>query len=129
MSQAGLEQLQFLMGEAFETLMANLRSLDDGDWDWPPPGGRRTIAGIVGHIAAGKHMHADHAFGPGRLTWEDPIISRERSVPELIDWLRDGQRRLLDHCSALDDADLLKPRRRSSHQPFFFVTGCTLATC
>ena len=111
MTQAGLEQLLYLIGEAFETLMATVRSLDDEDWHWQPPRGYRTIAGIVGHIAAGKQMNAEHSFGAGNLSWEDPDMSRDRSVAELIEWLRDGQRRLLDHIAPLDDADLLKRRR------------------
>jgi uncharacterized damage-inducible protein DinB len=109
-SQVAIEPLIYLMGDAFETLMATIRTLDEDDWDWQPPRGYRTIAGLVGHIAGGKHMNADHTFGQGKLSWEDPVMSRQRSVPELIDWLREGQRRLMDHCSALDDEGLLQKR-------------------
>ncbi len=111
MSQAVVEQFLYVLGEAFETVMGTVRSLEEGDCDWAPPRGSRTIIGIVRHIAGAKHMSDDYAFGPGKLTWEEPPMSIERPLPELIDWLRDGQRRLVDHISALDDADLLKPRR------------------
>lgn len=110
-NRSGVEQLLYLLGEAFETVMANVRSLDDDDWEWEPAGGRRTIIGILRHIAGAKHMNDDYAFGPGQYNWEEPPMSIERPLPELIDWLRDGQRRLIDHVATLDDAELLKPRR------------------
>jgi uncharacterized damage-inducible protein DinB len=110
MTRAAVEHLQFLIGEAFETLMATVRSLDDGDWEWVPPRGGRHIAGILGHVAGGKQMNIAHSFDGRSPDWQDPDFARQRSVPEIIDWLRDGQQRLLDRISALEDDDLTKPR-------------------
>ncbi len=115
--QAGVEQLLYLMGEAFETLMANVRSVPEADWQWAPRGGRRTVGDIVAHVASCKHMYDHHAFGEGCWTWNEPPFTDDalygpgRAVGELIDWLREGQRLLLDHVVALDDAELLRPRR------------------
>jgi hypothetical protein len=110
MSRVAVGHLQFLIGEAFETLMATVRSLEDDDWLWVPPRGVRHIAGILGHVAGGKHMNINHSFDGLTPQWDDAQFSIERPVPEIIDWLREGQQKLLDRVSALEDADLTKPR-------------------
>ena len=55
MTSPGVEQLLYLMDEAFEgskehALMNNLRSVPDGDWLWTPPGGERSVFDIVQHV-------------------------------------------------------------------------------
>jgi hypothetical protein len=126
MGREAVEQLVYMMDAAFdgdeECLMANLRSVPDEAWHWTPRGAERSIAAMVGHLAACKWMYDDHAFGAGRLKWDDPAGSLGSSIDEMqagpeavsrqqvLDWLEDGHRRLREHVSELTDGDLLKPR-------------------
>ena len=124
MSRAGIDQLLYLMDSAFEgvegqghALMANLRSVTEEDWSSVPPKGDRSIAHIVAHVAAAKHMYDHYAFGEGRWTWNDPPFSdealfvQEHPMPELTGWLKEGQRVLREHVAALEDSELLTPRK------------------
>jgi DinB superfamily len=126
MGRAAVEQLVYIMDSAFdsdeECLMANLRSVPDGAWRWIPPGANRSIAAIVGHVAACKWMYDNHAFGEGRMSWNDPAaalgcsIDETQSGPEMVsrqeitDWLVEGHQRLRQNVSALTDNELLQPR-------------------
>ena len=121
MSDAGIQQLLFLLDEAFEgnrehALLNNLRSVGDDEWLWLPPGGTRTVYDIVQHVGECKYVYDDHAFGGGTIRWDRPdsvpTIDRETERNDVVDWLRDGQRRLREHIAALgDDAELERPRR------------------
>ncbi len=120
MSRTAVEQLLYLMDEAFEdseehSLTSNLRTVTAEDWLWVPPQGRRCIREIVGHVGACKYMYDNHAFGDARMTWDDPIVlpppDREPSMSEVIEWMREGHRRLRQHVVALDDDELLRLRR------------------
>jgi len=65
MSRAVLDHIIWEMGQGFETLFSNLKDLRPEDWAWVPPGGARSIAAIVGHVASSKVMYDNHAFGDG----------------------------------------------------------------
>jgi uncharacterized damage-inducible protein DinB len=120
MSRAAIEQLLYLMDEAFEAnrehcLLANLRSVPDDAWTWLPPAGSRSIFDIVLHVGACKFVYENHAFGDGSMRWDRPgtVPTIEPGTPpgEIIDWLRAGQRALKDSVAALsDDSELLRPR-------------------
>jgi hypothetical protein len=130
MSRVGVEQLLYLMDEAFEgadeqDLLANLRSVSEVEWAANLPGSSRSIRQIAGHIGACKHMYDNHAFGDGRMKWEDPAADLDASLEDLqsrdldpeppmvgvVAWLTEGHRRLRDHVAALDDSELTKLRQ------------------
>jgi len=116
MSGAGVEQLLYLMDAAFEaddwhSMLGNLRSVRAEDWTWRPEGGGRSIALIAGHVAAAKVIYDSHTFGNGQLGWSDPTLTQQRSLEETIAWLREGHAALRERVAALDDGELLKPRR------------------
>jgi len=123
MGKSGVEQLLYLLDEAFEgneehSLLGNLRTVTPDDWLWVPPGGARSISQIVRHAGGAKYMYENHAFGDGSLTWSDPLLEgpeeEDKAVPaveRLIEWLRKGQRRLRDSIAALDDDELARPRK------------------
>jgi len=130
MARVAVEQLLYLMDEAFdgddeEDLLGNLRLIAESEWAAVPPGGIRSIRQIVGHIGACKYMYDNHAFGDARMTWDDAagelsvsmedlqsrILEREPSMDRVIDWLREGHRRLREHVAAMADSELLAPRR------------------
>ena len=122
MSRALIEQLLYLMDEAFDaaeqdhSLLANLRSVPDDGWLWVPSGGARSVFDIVRHVGECKYVYDNHAFGDGSMRWDVPATlpgvepDTERTAVE--EWLREGQRRWRDSISGLkDDGELLKPRR------------------
>jgi uncharacterized damage-inducible protein DinB len=81
---------------------------------WRPPGGERSIAAIVGHVAWAKFMYADVGFGDGKLDGPSlrPASTGPRpTIAEVIGWLRDGQRTFRACVERLTDGDLLTPRR------------------
>lgn len=132
MTRAAVEQLLHLMAQAFEedgehSLLRNLGSVSPDTWPWVPPGGARNVRQIVGHVGACKYMYDNFAFGDARMTWDDPAgatglamedlqsnanLASEPSKEALIEWLRDGQRRLVHNVSVLDDDGLLAQRQR-----------------
>ena len=114
-----VSQLLFLLDEAFEdqkwhSLLNNLRAVTSDDWTWVPTDGRRSIRDIVLHVGGGKLMYHNQAFGDASLTWDDPVIEDNEAVatiPSAIEWLRQGQQRLRQSIVALDDDQLLLPRK------------------
>lgn len=128
MTSPGVDQLLYLMDQAFEgskehALLNNLRSVRNEDWTWRPDGGGRSIADIVAHVAACKHMYDHHAFGEGVWKWNEPpfddaSLSAPRSQEGMIAWLQEGQRLLREHVAALDDSGLISPRRANWGQEY-----------
>jgi hypothetical protein len=129
MSRAAIDQLLYLMDEAFDakghehSLLANIRSVKGDDWEWLPPGGSRPIFEIVYHVGICKYVYDNHAFGDGSMRWDRPVsmpgIRREASRDEVIAWLREGQRLLRGSVDALEsDEELLKLRRSNWGQEY-----------
>jgi len=128
-SRAAIEQLLYLMDEAFDadghehSLLANIRSVKDEDWTWVPPGGSRPIFEIVAHVGLCKYIYDNHAFGDGSMRWDRPVslpgIRREASKDEVVAWLREGQKVLRGNVAALQsDDELLKLRRANWGQEY-----------
>src|SRR5215218_3051988 len=122
MSADGVAQILYLMDQAFEggkwhSLLGNLRAVTPEDWEWVPPDGRRSIRDIVQHVAGAKMLYHNHAFGEANLPWDDPILEGAKVIDNIdsaVEWLREGQARLRESVATLDDAELLRPRRRFS---------------
>jgi hypothetical protein len=123
-SRAAIDLLVWLIEGAFErdnnhALLVNLTTVSDQQWNALPPGGGRTIADIVEHVAWCKWMYEDYAFGPGTLRGDEPPLvppASQRSRPrgELMAWLIEGHRRWVRSIQALgDDAELDKLRLTS----------------
>ncbi len=65
-SRAAIDLLVWLIEGAFErdnnhALLVNLASVSDEEWTALPPGGERSIANIVEHVAWCKWMYEDYA--------------------------------------------------------------------
>lgn len=120
--RGGIEALLGLLEEAFRSpgvesssLLANLATVDAAAWRALPSGGARTIESIALHVGSCLVMYDDHAFGEGRLTWDDPAVQpwAEGSAPQpaTITWLGQAHDRFAGHVAALeDDARLDEPR-------------------
>ena len=126
MSQATIDHLLFLMDNAFEgvgdsrtdgyhSLLTNLGSVTEQDWHWLPPDGKRSIAGIVGHVGWAKHMYRNHSFGDASMMFESVPKAgpgdRPPTMAEQIDWLKDAHARLRASVAELTDDRLLEPSR------------------
>jgi hypothetical protein len=126
MTRDTIEHLLFLMDNAFEgvgeartdgyhSLLTNLGSVAEDDWQWVPPYGKRSIAAIVGHVGWAKYMYDNHSFGDATMTFETMPdagqVGRTPDMAEMIDWLKKGHRRLRRHVAGLTDDRLLEPSR------------------
>ncbi len=120
-SRTAIDTLAWLIEDAFEgdpaqSLLANLRGLRDEDWTALPPGGGRSIADILEHVAWSKWMYEDYAFGSATLRGDQPPLVpaagvRSRPHDELITWLTDGHHRWLASVRSMpDDAELDRDR-------------------
>ena len=101
-------------GPDWHSVLRNLGSCTADDWDWTPPGGRRTIRDIVRHIAVCKLMWQDQLFGDRRMDWDDAETIADRPVAgepdEVIDWLNETHAALRDSVALLVDDALATPR-------------------
>jgi hypothetical protein len=118
---SAVAELIYLLDEAFsgkgieetnesQSLLVNLASVDDALWRTAPPGGIRTIESIALHVGTCKIMYDEYAFGPGKLTWDDPGLQPwpegEAPMDDTIAWLRSAHRQLVKHVDGLNDEDL-----------------------
>ena len=139
MSRTAVEQLLHLMDRAFtdvtgftsvtygespadvgHSLLVNLRSVGEDEWDWHPPGGHRSIFDIVRHVGECYYVYDNHALGDGTMNWDQPgtvpTVENETSTRAVLDWLREGHHRFRDHVAALTDEDLARPGRVNWHE-------------
>jgi hypothetical protein len=125
MGRSGIEQMLYMMDQAFEgnrdayrswnALLVNLGSVREEDWYWVPPGGRRTIASLVEEIGRCKYVYASQGFGDRSMDWNNdatvPAPQVGASPTEMVAFVREAQRYLRSYIEALaDDSELLKPR-------------------
>jgi hypothetical protein len=124
---SGRDQFIYLLNQAFDandehSLLANLRSVPIDAWMWLPDGAERSIVEIVFHIGQCKYVYDDHAFGAANLTWDAPLIEQpylhtvrsEQERDRILDWLGEGQRRLVESIEALDDDEELGRKRMTN---------------
>ena len=127
-SRTAIETLAWLIEEAFagdpsHSLLANLHDLPEEAWTALPPGGGRSIADILEHVAWSKWMYEDYAFGSASLHGDQPPLipaggTRARPHAELLAWLSEGHHRWLASVRALpDDTELDRERLTNWGEP------------
>ncbi|HEX9330498.1 MAG TPA: DinB family protein [Anaerolineales bacterium] len=120
-SRTAIETLAWLIEDAFEgdpdqSLLVNLRDLQDEDWIALPSGASRSIAEILEHVGWCKWMYEDYAFGKASMRGDQPPLipadgARSRPHKELLEWLTEGHQRWLASVRALsDDSELDQDR-------------------
>jgi uncharacterized damage-inducible protein DinB len=120
-SRTAIDTLAWLSDDAFDgdpshSLLANIRDLADEDWTALPPGGGRSVADILEHVAWSKWMYEDYAFGSASMRGDQPPLvpaqgARSRPRDQLLAWLTDGHRRWLASVRALsNDTELDRDR-------------------
>jgi len=125
MAGPAVREALYLLDEAFngrgieesnesQALMTNLATVGEREWRALPAGAARSIESIVVHIGACKVMYDDYAFGRGTLQWGtrdvEPWSEGTAPMVDALRWLRESHQRLIDHVTALDDAELGAPR-------------------
>jgi hypothetical protein len=133
MARQAVEILAAQMDEVWARFRGRLEGLEDGEFFWEPvPGcwtihqaedGRwwvdyetpdpepppfTTIGWRLVHVALCKVMYHEHAFGDGKLTWDD--LSFPGTAAGAIAWLEEGHARLRAVLDTLSDAELDVPR-------------------
>lgn len=99
-------------GDSAYSLMANLTTLRDEDWDTVPPGGGRSIADILEHVGWAKWLYQDYAFGLGTMRKDQPPLipagsARTHPHAELLAWLKEAHRCWITSVGTLsNDAEL-----------------------
>jgi hypothetical protein len=118
MARAAVDTLLYLLDDGFEggrwhSLLGNLAGTTLDEWAWIAPGGDRSIGAIVHHVGVCKLMYGNHAFGDACLTWEsvEPPAATLADPLVALAWLSSAHAQLRASIDALDDADLLAPRR------------------
>lgn len=117
-----VEQFLYFIDQAFEganwhSLTGNLQPVTPEDWEWVPPDGKRSIRDIVQHVGGAKLLYQNHTFGDASLSWDDPILEGGEAiltVQSATGWLRECHQQFRQSVAALDDADLLSPRKHFS---------------
>ncbi|HEV8516213.1 MAG TPA: DinB family protein [Candidatus Limnocylindrales bacterium] len=125
---SAVDEIVYLLDDAFEgkgveasnesqSLLANLATVPEELWRRLPPSGARSIESIALHVGSCKVMYDDHAFGEGKLRWDQPTPElqpwpeTEAPMKETIAWIRGAHERFVSHVRALSDDDLATPRR------------------
>lgn len=114
MSRTSVDQLIWLLDQAFgeddeHSVLANLRHIE-GLWNVVPPGGERSIAGIIDHVGGCKYLYENHAFGDRSYSWDVPPGLGPSEQTEALAWMNEGHRVLITSVRELDDDDLETPR-------------------
>jgi hypothetical protein len=94
--------------DGWHSLLSNLRSVRDEDWNWLPPDGARTIGRLAAHCGVAMLVYADYGFGEGKLQWPDAIPPRETMSTKapLIPWLTESHETLHNALAASTDQQL-----------------------
>ena len=146
MTRAGVDQLVYLLDEAFDgiekpwhSMLGNLASVTEDDWLWTPPGGARTIRAITSHVGGATYLYYDRVFGDYSVfgdpitTWNVPAgklgvgtedlqsfarLENEPHIADVIAWVTERARAFRDAVSQLDDAGLTAVRINHRDEPY-----------
>jgi hypothetical protein len=106
MGREGIEQLLYMMDQAFEgdtaagrgnwhALLVNLESVRDEDWNWLPADGRRSIFVLARELGECKYVYASHIEGDRSFNWDHeetiPTVDDGTAPSEVIAYLRRAQ--------------------------------------
>jgi hypothetical protein len=92
--------------DGWHSVLSNLQSVRDEDWNWVPPDGKRPICQLAIHIGIVLHMYAEFAFGSAKLRWEDvphPDMLDKRAITE---WLKECHQLMHDGLARCTDDQL-----------------------
>ncbi len=119
MARAAIEEWIYLFNSAFSksehSLLENLRSVREEDWEALPANAERSIKDIIAHAGMFKFMYPGSAFRNREFDYGDdpvtPPTERLATKDAAIDWLTQAHDYLINAFSSLsDDSELDVPR-------------------
>ncbi len=120
MGRHRIDELVRIVNGSFEgsthSLLDNLATVTEKEWDVLPQGARLSIRKIVWHVGLFKYMYANHGFRDASMAYGEPPATppMERlTTPESATaWLREAHAYLIEAIDELpDDAELDQPRK------------------
>lgn len=115
-----IEELARILNLSFEgsahSLLSNLATVTEGEWDVLPQGAGRSIKMMVWHVGLFKYIYANHGFRDASMDYGDSPATppKERlATPETATaWLREAHAYLMEDIEELaDDAELGRARK------------------
>jgi hypothetical protein len=106
--------------DPFSALRKNLTSVKRKEWDVRPAewsadefgADQLSICDIALHTGA-KYMYVDRAFGDAALEWHTITPPRSRGMDDVLAWLDDAHRLMMDGLAALEDDAQLDDQRQA----------------
>jgi len=93
--------------DGWHSLLSNLRGVRDGDLDWVPPDGNRSIRHLAGHCGVCLLVYSGFGFGSGLTEWPrkfPPEVTGSKD--KLVSWLVECHTTLSDALAACTDEQL-----------------------
>jgi uncharacterized damage-inducible protein DinB len=126
MARTEIESMRRMMDEAYRTdpfcaLRKNLAGVTAEEWDVRPAEHSVDVFGtqpelsicdIALHTGA-KYMYYDRAFGEAKLEWGDIAPPRSRSMEDVLAWLDEAHRLMMEGLSSLEDDARLYDERQA----------------
>ena len=126
MGRIAIETMRTMLDQAYRTdpwsaLRKNLASVKPGEWDVRPAewstdefgtDPELSICDIALHTGA-KYMYVDRAFGDASLEWHTIKPPPSRSMEDVLAWLDEAHRLMMDGLASLDDDAQLEDERQA----------------
>ena len=120
MGRQRIDELVRIVNRSFDgsyhSLLVNLASVTENEWDVLPEGARRSIRNIVLHVGKFKYIYANHGFRDASMDYDDPPaappLERLEAPTTAAAWLREAHEYLVEAIAELpDDIELEQPRK------------------
>ncbi|MEO8456241.1 MAG: DinB family protein [Chloroflexota bacterium] len=114
--------------DGWHSLLSNLRSVREEDWDWLPADGVRTIRDLASHCGRTMRVYAYYGFDAPEMHWgeENPPAAIRATKELLTPWLVESYETLRDTVAKFNDDQLDDPRETWDEGDFrprrWFVT-------
>lgn len=115
-----IDELARILNLSFEgsahSLLNNLATVAEKEWDVLPQGARRSIQQMVWHVGLFKYIYANHGFRDASMDYGDapatPPMERLATPDSATEWLREAHAYLIEAIVELpDDTELERPRK------------------
>ncbi len=120
MTRPRIDELVRILNRSFDdsshSLLANLATVTEKEWDVLPQGARRSIRKMTAHVGWAKYIYANHSFHDASMGYTDPPANppeeRLATPATATEWLREAHAYLIEAIDELpDDAELKQSRK------------------